>query len=277
MVERELGERKERLAAIRRDFKGPEYDPSAHLIARIRIAGERFWSEYLTAEVWTKVDRQSSSELVDAFSTEYLLKQEVLSTWSTVALALCKVVERETARAICTPWKEHFQRAAWKTPQAESETARKRIESRLMTFKTLQSCSSDNGHSPTLGQLVFIAKFWNDPMMDRCTDLFKNIRSRVNRASPDFSDRVAKLARVLEQPLKTDGAALTIPEVRNRSAHPREDEDVDWTSFIDQIRETLGKPPVELLKLVVHLTVAGKSAQQGAAPDADSAALHQRQ
>lgn len=167
--------------------------------------------------------------------------------------------------------------AAWTPPQAESEKARKRIESRLMTFKMLQSCSSDKGHSPTLGQLVFIAKFWNDPMMDRCTDLFKNIRSQVNRASPDFSDRVAKLARALEQPLKMDGAALTIIEARNRSAHPREDEDVDWTSFIDHLRETLGKPPVGLLKLVVELTVAGKAAQQGAALDADSAALHQRQ
>lgn len=277
LVERELEERKERLAAIRRDFRGPEYDPSANLIERIRIAGERFWSDYLTAGVWTKVERQSASEMVDAFSTEYLLKQEVLSTWSTVALALCKVIERETSRAIFTPWKEHFQTAAWTPPQAESEKARKRIESRLMTFKTLQSCSSDKGHSPTLGQLVFIAKFWNDPMMDRCTDLFKNIRTQANRASPDFSDRVAKLARALEQPLKMNGAELTIPEARNRSAHPREDEDVDWTQFIDHLRETLGKPPVELLKLVVELTIAGEAAQRGAALNADSATLHQRQ
>jgi len=277
LVERELEARKDRLAAIPRDFIGPEYDPSANLIALIRIAGEKFWSDYLTSEVWTKVDRQSASELVDAFSTEYLLKQQVLLTWGTVALALCKVVERETARAIFIPWKECIQMAEWTPPQAESEKARKRIESRLMTFKTLQSCSSGKGHPPTLGQLVFIAKFWNDAMMDRCTHLFKNIRTRAQRASPDFSDRVAKLASVLEQPFKIDGVALTIPEARNRSAHPREVEDVGWTSFINQLRETLGKPPVELLKLVVELTVSGNAAQQGAALDADSAALHQRQ
>lgn len=277
LVEHELEERKERLAAIRRDFRGPEYDPSANLTARIRIAGERFWSNYLTPEVWTKVERQSASELVDAFSTEYLLKQEVLSIWSTVALSLCKVIERETSRAIFTPWKEHFQTAAWTSPQVESQKARKRVESRLMTFKTLQSCSSDRGHPPTLGQLVFIAKFWNDPLMDQCTNLFKNIRTQSNRFSPDFSDRVAKLARALEQPLKTDGGALSILEARNRSAHPREDEDVEWPSFIDYLRETLGKPPVELLKLVVELAVSSKAAQQGAALDADSAELYQDQ
>ena len=74
-----------------------------------------------------------------------------------------------------------------------------------------------------------------------------------------------------------DGAAITIFEPRNRSAHPREDEDVDWTSFIEHLRETLGKPPVELLKLVVGLTASSNAAQQKRCTGADSATLHQRQ
>jgi len=263
LVERELEARRRRLNEVQRDFQGLEYDPSTNLIARIRIAGERFWSDYLMPDVWTKVDRQSAAELVDAFSTEYLLKQQILSTWSTVVLALCRVVERETARAIFTPWKQHFQMAVWTPPQTESEKARKRLESRLMTFKMLQSCSSDKGHSPTLGQLVFVAKFWNDPVMDSCTDLFKNIRAKANRASPDFSQRVAKLAGTLQQPLSIDGAAMTIPDARNSSAHPREDEDIAWSLFIDHLKKTLGKPPAELLKLVVGLTVSANAAQQG--------------
>lgn len=273
-VKHELEKRKERLAAIRRDFIGPKYDPAEHLIARIRIAGERFWSDYLTPEVWTKIERQSAAELVDAFSTEYLLKKEVLSTWSTVTLALCKVVERETSSAIFTPWKRHFQTAAWAPPEAGSAKERKRIESRLMTFKTVRACSSDKGHSPTLGQLVFIAKFWNDSLMDRCTDLFKNIRTHSNQIAPGHSDRVAKLAHILEQPLKLDGGELTISEARNCSAHPRVDIDVDWTQFNDNLRQILGKPPVELLKLVTGLSISGEAAQQIAAPDRYSATLH---
>lgn len=264
LVERELEARKRRLNEIQRDFQGPEYDdPSTNLIARIRIAGERFWSDYSMPDVWTKVDRQSAAELVDAFSTEYLLKQEILSTWSTVVLALCRVVERETARAIFTPWKQHFQMAVWAPPQAESKKARKRIESRQMTFKMLQSCSSDKGHLSTLGQLVFVAKFWDDPVMDSCTDLFKNIRARANRASSDFSQRVANLAATLQHPLSIDGATMTIPDARNSSAHPREDEDIAWSLFIDHLKEALGKPPAELLKLVVGLTISANAAQQG--------------
>lgn len=267
-VERELEARKERLIEIQRDFRGPQYDPSTNLLARIRIAGERFWSDYLMPTVWTGVDTQSATELVDAFSTEYLLKQEVLSTWSTVALALCKVIEREAARAIFTPWKQHFRTAVWTPPEAASKKALKRLESRLMTFKTLQTCSSDKGHSPTLGQLVFVAKFWNDPLMDQCTDLFKNIRAHANRISPDFSQRVAKLAEAVQQPLTIDGAAMTIADARNRSAHPREDEDVDWALFIHHLKEALGRPPPQLLKLVVELTVSANAVQQGAPADA---------
>jgi hypothetical protein len=263
LVERELAARRQRLNEIQRDFQGPAYDPSTNLIDRIRIAGERFWSDYLMPDVWTRVDRQSAAELVDAFSTEYLLKQEILSTWSTVVLALCRVVERETARAIFTPWKQHFQMAVWAPPQAESKKALKRIESRQMTFKMLQSCSSDKGHSPTLGQLVFVAKFWDDPVMDSCTDLFKNIRAQANRASSNFSQRVTNLAVTLQQPLSIDGAAMTIPDARNSSAHPREDEDIAWSLFIDHLKKTLGKPPAELLKLVVELTILANAAQQG--------------
>lgn len=276
-VERELESRKRRLIEIQRDFQGPEYDPSTNLLGRIRIISERFWSEYLTPDIWSKVDRQSAAELVDAFSTEYLLRQEILSTWSTVALALCKVVERETARAIFIPWKLCFREATWTTPQASSEKARKRLESRLITFKTLQSCSSDKGHSPTLGQLLFVAKFWNDPLMDQCTNLFTNIRNQTKLSSPNFTDQVARLAHVLEQPLTPNGIAMTILDARNRSAHPREDEAIEWGVFIHSLKEMLGKPPAELLKLVVTLSVAGNAAQQGAALDGDSAALHSRQ
>jgi hypothetical protein len=58
-LERELELRKGRLIEIQRNFQGPEYDPSTNLLARIRIAGERFWSDYLTPAVWTRVNSQS--------------------------------------------------------------------------------------------------------------------------------------------------------------------------------------------------------------------------
>lgn len=243
--------RKERLMDIQKDFQGPEYDPSSDILQRIKIVSERFWSEYLTPDVWVRLDNQSRSEMVDAFSTEYLLKQEVLSTWSAVALMLCKVVEREISKALFLPWKTDFSTAAWNPPQASSEKVRKRIESRFMTFKTLQSCASEKGHSPTLGQLLFLAKFWNDSIMDQCTDIFVSIRCRTEHVSPCFSNKVANLVSLLEQPIIPNGTGFTIPDARNRSAHPREDENIEWPLFLDCLKQLLGKPPAELLRLVV--------------------------
>jgi hypothetical protein len=70
---------------------------------------------------------------------------------------------------------------------------------------------------------------------------------------------------------------MTIPDARNCSAHPREVEDVDWPSFIDQLKEMLGKPPAEFLKLVSNLAISANAAQQGGALGENSATLHRRQ
>jgi hypothetical protein len=69
---------------------------------------------------------------------------------------------------------------------------------------------------------------------------------------------------VLEQPFTIKGSVVNIPDARNRSAHPREDDDIDWNAFIDQIKDALGKPPAELLKLLISLAAASNAAQQGA-------------
>jgi len=270
-VAKELESRKQCLKEIERHFQGPDYDPSTDIFAHIRIVGEKFWSDYLTPVVWTKLDSQSVRELVDAFSTEYLLKRAVLSTWSSVALMLCKVVEREIARSIFLPWKPYFASATWNPPKTTSEKMRKRIESRFMTFKTLQSCSSEKGHPPTLGQLLFLAKYWDDPVMDQCADVFRDIRNHVANTMTGYSAKIAKLAQLLEQPVIFGNPAITIPDARNRSAHPREDEGISWDTFIEGLKELLGQPPSELLKLVVNLSKETNAAQQNAPADSANA------
>lgn len=263
-VKLELESKKNRLLEIQCEFRGPEYDPSANLFRRIQISSERFWSNYLTSLIWTRLDKQSAIELVDAFSTEYLIKKEVLSTWSSVALTLCKVIEREAAKAIFTPWKSYFREAVWTDadPRENSPKIRKRVEMRFITFKVLKSCSLDGSNSPTLGQLLFIAKFWNDNLMDRHTNVFKEIREKAEKYSPDFNDRVALLALILEKPIVPEGISINIPEMRNRSAHPREDEMIEWDVFIERFKYIMGSPPVELIKLIVGLSSSSNMAIQ---------------
>ncbi len=274
---KELLERKTRLREIQRDFQGPEYDPSQNIVDRIRIAGDRFWSNYLTPDVWNNIEKQSRTELTDEFSTEYLLNQRVLSAWCTPALALCKVFERELARAIFLPWKKQILQSVWIPPEPKSKKEEKRIQSRYLTFKTIQSCASSQGHSPTLGQLYFLSKFWDDPLMNNCTNLFSIINGLTKDVSSEFAEKVSSCAKVIESPLRQNGNGITITDARNRSAHPSEDTDVDWHSFISQFKKILGEPPAKVLSLIVTLTKTAHIAQQGAALDGDFAALHPRQ
>ena len=260
-LNKKLVNRKAGLKNILREFQGPEYDPSRNIVDKIRIASERFWSEYLTPNVWNKLEPQSRIELTDEFSTEYLLNQQVLSTWSTPALALCKVFERELARAIFVPWKTNILNASWKPPKAKSKKEEKRFQSRQLTFKLIQSCASPQGNPPTLGQLYFMVKFWNDPVMNECTNLFHSINKITASVSSVFIDKVNNCANVLEKPLKQNGNEITITDARNRSAHPNEDMSVDWTSFITQFKKILGEPPAEVLKLVITLIDVANLAQ----------------
>ncbi len=276
-LNRELSEKKSKLKNIQREFQGPEYDPSQNIVDKIRIASEHFWSHYLTPDTWNKIEAQSRLELTDEFSTEYLLNQQVLSTWSTPALALCKVFERELTRAIFNPWKQRILSATWSPPEPKSKEEEKRIQSRSLTFKTIQSCASKDGHPPTLGQLYFMAKFWNDHIMNACTDLFSDINEASVAFDPEFSEKIKTCATILENPLQQNGKKITITDARNRSAHPSEDMSVDWNFFIIQFKKILGEPPAEVLKLIVSLINVATVAQQGAALDGNSAALHPRQ
>jgi len=78
----------------------------------------------------------------------------------------------------------------------------------------------------------------------------------VNHLQPDFSDILLRVVRLLKQPLTTSTPGVRIRDARNRSAHPLEEENVAWADFVGAPKESLGKPPAELLRLLVGLTAA---------------------
>jgi len=47
----------------------------------------------------------------------------------------------------------------------------KKIQTGKITYEMLKKCATEPIHPPTLGQLIFVAKFWDDPIMDECTDI----------------------------------------------------------------------------------------------------------
>ena len=96
-----------------------------------------------------------------------------------------------------------------------------------------------------------MAKFWDDPIMNNCTNLFSTINDLTKDVSPTFAEQISSCAKAIEKPLQQNGGEITITDARNRSAHPNEDVSIDWHSFISQFKEILGKPPAQLLSLIV--------------------------
>lgn len=249
-AEDELQARRDRLTTIGRDFQPPGSDSNTPAFERLRLSGERFWFGYLSQQVWLALADRSRQELLDAFATEILLQREVLTTWSTVALMLCKVVEREAATTLFRRWQTTFDASDFNPPEPLSRREKRRIDSRRMTFDTVQKASS-RGHSPTLGQLVFLASYWNDELMDRCTPVFQQIRTECERFNLTHTEQVQRLATLLGEPLIAElPQPPTVVRLRNASAHPQTDRSLPWPRAVAALKQVLGEPPREILRLI---------------------------
>lgn len=247
----QLGARRRRLASIGRDFTPPGADSTTPTLEMLRVLGERFWFDYLSGTVWRALARQSRHELLDAFSTEYLLQAEILTTWSTVALILCRVIERETADTLFGRWTRHFSESEFRPPAHMTKKEQRRVEARRMTYDVAKKAACETGPVPTLGQLVFLASFWRDDVMDRCTQVFQDIRSEAEHIDDTHSDKVGRLATLLKGPLAEEAPKeATLVRLRNAAAHPRSDPTEDWQQFIVWLKQALGEPPRRILHLV---------------------------
>ena len=252
-VTQELKNRKERFKEILAEYSTIKSESISETLENIRLAGERFWVDYLSSDVWRKMDESSRRELGDAFVTEIMLKKGVLRGWSQVVLSLCKVLEREAADILFTKWIEIIQKAVFSIPPDASKNVLKRIKSREITFRTLKSCSEPPVHPPTLGQLVFVSKFWSDDIMNRCTNLFSTINEKAEPCCKNYALKVQELSLFLEDKHPYSEENPSFVDLRNASAHPGHEDDFTWSEHIPWLKESLGKPPKEVLKLVVEL------------------------
>ncbi|PLY16744.1 MAG: hypothetical protein C0631_02865 [Sedimenticola sp.] len=252
-VTEELKSRKELLEEIIAEYSSVASEPITETLENIRLTGERFWVDYLSLSVWRIINESSRRELLDAFVTEIMLKKGVLIGWSQVVLSLCKVVERELADVLFTRWIGLIQEANFSIPEGASKRELKRIKSREITFSTLKSCSEPPVHPPTLGQMVFVAKFWSDDIMNKCTPLFTTINNKTYPYCERFVQKVKQISRFLEDTHPFNHENPSLVDLRNASAHPGHEDDFTWSQHIPWLKEFLGKPPKEVLRTVAEL------------------------
>jgi hypothetical protein len=252
-VEKDIEDRKKGLIEISHQF-GPIEQGQNEIdfaLDRLRVEGERFWNSYLSPDVWKALHTDSQTDLIDAFVSEYLLERGLMKNWSNIFLNLCKVIEREMSISLFEPWIDIIRKSSFSEPPNISKSKMKKIQARKFTFDMLKKCSAEPVQPPTLGQLVFILEFWNDPIMDECTDLFKNIRTTLEKYHPDSNKSIENLARALEEEYSSGGKSANIVDLRNASAHPGREGSFTWSEYLTWLKAAIGQPPKYILRTLI--------------------------
>ncbi len=252
-VESEIQKRKEKLKEIKVDYANNDEPNKLTVIEnRLKLLGERFWNEYLSAEVWKLLMQESQKDLIDSYVLEFFLRKSILNCWSQVVFTLCKILERELSFIIFSKWIELIKQADFIMPKNLSPKEQKEFQHREFTFKILKSCVVGKIHPPTLGQMIFVIKFWEDKLMNKCTTLFTDINHSIRNKS-DFLEKLSKLNYWLEERHILEGERPTVIDLRNSSAHPGSEFEYSWDKHIEWLKDFLGKPPKEALKIIVSL------------------------
>lgn len=244
LVLNELENRKKGLTVITNTFSRSEPKKT---FENLRVYSERFWIDYLSPDIFHKLHSESKSDLIESIVSEELIKQKILTNTSQIALALCKVIERELNIYLFDPYIQEFITCSVK-PIANtiSKTQKRKVKSRLLTLQTSKNCAF-KGQRMTLGQIIFLMRFWNDKFMNEYSDLFHLIKEK-NKSFENLTKAIEELLNYLV--LKN--GEYTLLDIRNSSAHPTLDDNINWEEHIEWIKKMLGKPPKEILKRIIN-------------------------
>ena len=242
-VRNEIEKRKLGLKEISNSFSPDNPDKS---FEALRLYSERFWFDYLGDEVFSKLKNESKNELIDSIVTELLIEKRVLTNFSQVALAFCKVIERELNESLYQPYIEEYKNCTFRLIEPNiSKNQRNKIEVRLNTVNVIKKCVK-SGHQLTFGQVVFLLRFWNDLIINDYSDLFLLIKQRTSNF-----DKITQAIDNLIGYFELHDIGLTLTDIRNSSAHPTTDKDINWAACVKWIKQMLGEPPKEILKRIV--------------------------
>ena len=208
----------------------------------LRLEAERFWNNYFSPDVWKALHNDSQTDLIDAFISELFLENKILYGWSIVILSLCKVIEREMSISLFTPWIDVIRESSFSEPLNATSSKLKKIQTRKITYEMLKKCATYPIRPPTLGQLVFVAKFWDDPIMDECTDIFKNMRTSLKKYCPNSVKAIKNIALLLEEKHSVDNESASIIELRNAAAHPGREGSFSWEKYLEWLKRIIGQP-----------------------------------
>jgi hypothetical protein len=242
-VSNEIEKRKLGIKEITDTFSSDNPDKT---FEALRLYSERFWFDYLGEKVFNKLKDESKNELIDSIVIELLIEKKILTNFSQVALAFCKVIERELNESLFQPFISDYKTCYLrKIEPNHSNKQRNKIEIRFNTINVIKKCIN-SGHQLTFGQIVFLMRFWNDPIINEYSDLF----NLINKRTTNFDELTQSIHGLIIY-FELNDIGLTLTDIRNSSAHPTVDKNINWAQCVKWIKQMLGEPPKEILKKIV--------------------------
>jgi len=82
------------------------------------------------------------------------------------------------------------------------------------------------------------------------------MREEAERREATFTDMVGRMVELCEEAHEVNGEHPTVTELRNASAHPGREADFTWPQYVGWLKDFLGKPPREALRLLIQMRAA---------------------
>lgn len=237
----DLAERKKAFGLISKNI--PPNQPKNE----VRLAAEKAWLDCLGPTTWEALLSESRNDLVDAFSVERAVDAGYYKSWRYALQPMLHMVERELNHSIFSILKKSITSTTSFTPLNSRSASRQR------TFESVVRANK-NGRLLTLGELSFVLKFWDDPVMDKCTDLFYQARSLLNTISSSSEIHMQVLRAAFQDTFGQIDPSWNLVKLRNSCAHPGNEQPLRDKEMFTQLKVTLSKPPRNLIEtVVVHL------------------------
>ena len=220
------------------------YIPPGQPRNAIRVESEKSWISYLGYRTWEAILPESRNDLIDSHTAEKAVAAGYYKSWRYPLQSLLHVVERELNHSLFSVLKKFI------CPETEFQGTSARSASRRKTYDSIVRANT-NETLLTLGELSFVMIFWNDRIMDECTNLFSMSRHLLFKIAGPSENHVKSVLSAFRATFGCVDPPWDLVKLRNACAHPGNEAALINLDLHRVLRETLGEPPRKLLQTIV--------------------------
>lgn len=82
------------------------------------------------------------------------------------------------------------------------------------------------------------------------------MREQAGSRDAAFASKVERMVDLCEEAHEVDGEHPNVTELRNAAAHPGREADFTWPHYVAWLKDFLGRPPREALRLLIEMRAA---------------------